>query len=263
MQTFSPPRFIPISQSSTSGHNQFVKIQLLPFTIRIANHVSDFDKAIKLRYIAYMRHLPELGVTMKQFESDDLKSSTVILIAESKLDGSVVGTMRIQNNQELPLPLEASLQLPEPLRKRRLAEASRLAVAGGGRVVSTALFKAFFTYCNERGIDEMVITARSPVDRQYDRLLFRDVYPEIGYINMAHVGNLPHRVMHLGVKQVETLWKSKKHPLFNFFFSTQHADIDVGCPRRHSPAAQCGQLLHQIMDKLAVAPGSPRLRTGR
>ncbi|MFD2270823.1 hypothetical protein ACFS07_06115 [Undibacterium arcticum] len=74
----------------------------------------------------------------------------------------------------------------------------------------------------------MVATGRSPLDRQYERLLFEDVYPDLGFIPLRHVGNLPHRIMSLAVSAVEPRWAATKHPLFNFFFRTLHADIDVG-----------------------------------
>jgi hypothetical protein len=73
----------------------------------------------------------------------------------------------------------------------------------------------------------MVITARSPVDRHYDRLLFKDIYPEMGYVPFKHVGNMPHRIMSLQVGAVHDLWAEAQHSLFNFFFRTFHEDINV------------------------------------
>jgi len=112
----------------------------------------------------------------------------------------------------------------------RLAEATRLGVtnAKGGRLVTTVLFKAFFQYCQQIDIEWMVIAGRAPVDRMYDRLLFKDVFPGMGYIPLAHASNLPHRVMSLKVDTVESCWAAAEQPLFDFFFRTLHPDLDIG-----------------------------------
>jgi hypothetical protein len=171
--------------------------QRLPFTIRVVADEPALLKAVELRRSAYARHLPELASRMSDPDLADRAAGTAILLAESKLDGGALGTMRIQTNQFGPLGVEQSVTLPPWLKGRRLAEATRLGVAGGqiGRVVKTMLFKALFLYCQQRDIEYMVITARAPVDREYEAMLFEDVFPELGYLPMQHVGNLPHRVM--------------------------------------------------------------------
>ncbi|MFM2035682.1 MAG: hypothetical protein RL459_947, partial [Pseudomonadota bacterium] len=124
---------------------------------------------------------------------------------------------------------EKSLALPQWLHDSSLAEATRLAVANDAtsRVVKTALFKAFFLYCQQQSIEWMVITARAPIDRQYERLMFEDVYPDLGYVPMAHVNNLPHRVLSFEVGTARARWLAAQHPLFNFVFSTSHPDIQL------------------------------------
>lgn len=202
----------------------------LPFTVRLVCSQDDLRKAVHIRHSAYARHVPAFAETLKLPETSDAENGVVVLLAESKLDGSPIGTMRIQNNRFKPLCLEQSIDLPDWLRNQSLAEASRLGVTEDrvGRVVKTVLFKAFFLYCQQTGIDTMVATGRSPIDRQYERLLFEDVYPELGYIPLQHVGNLPHRIMSLAVGSVEPLWAAARHPLYNFFFRTHHVDLDLG-----------------------------------
>ncbi|MBV0881640.1 hypothetical protein KTQ42_20370 [Noviherbaspirillum sp. L7-7A] len=206
-----------------------MKAEALPFTIRVVSNASDLEKAVRIRHAAYMRHVPAFAQALKMPERSDSELGVVVLLAESKFDGSPIGTMRIQTNEFNPLTLEQSVNLPHALTSQRLAEATRLGVTQErvGRMVTTALFKAFFLYCQKQRVDWMVITARSPVDRHYDRLMFKDVDPEMGYIPFKHVGNLPHRVMSFEVGAAHDLWLSAKHPLFNFVFRTYHADIDV------------------------------------
>ncbi len=201
--------------------------QRLPFTIRLVTDDLALLKAVEVRRTAYARHLPEFATRMSEPDLADRAAGTAILLAESKLDGAPLGTMRIQTNQFGPLGLEQSIALPSWLRGRRLAEATRLGVAGGqvGRVVKTLLFKALFLYCQQRDIEYMVITARGPLDREYEAMLFEDVFPERGPVPMQHVGNLPHRVLAGRVADAEARWQAIGHPLFPLVFQTSHPDI--------------------------------------
>lgn len=212
-------------------------VERLPFTVRVVRTDEDLRKAVLIRHAAYDRHVPDFAETLRAPEAVDQEKGVAILLAESRLDGTPIGTMRIQTNRFRPLSMEQSIELPDWLRGRQLAEATRLGVADGriGRVVKTALFKAYFQYCAETGIDWMVITARSPIDRQYDKLLFTDVFPDAGYIPMQHVGNLPHRVMSLKVSEVKPKWAQSSHPLYGYFFNTVHPDIDTQEPPLATP----------------------------
>lgn len=206
----------------------------LPFTVRLVHDSSDLDKAVRIRHSAYARHLPKFAETLKSAEREDTESGVTVLLAESKLDGSALGSMRIATNQFKPLALEQSIELPEWMRGRRLAEATRLGVTDGkgGRLVTTVLFKSFYLYCKQVGVDWMVITGRSPIDRQYERMLFTDIFPGAGFIPLSHVGNLPHRVMCSETATAEARWTAAKNPLFDFAFRTFHPDIHVTERRR-------------------------------
>ena len=206
----------------------------LPFTVRLARDEESLNKAVQIRHSAYARHLPEFAESLKSPEAADFEDGAVVLLAESKLDGSPLGTIRIQTNDFKPLCLEQSVELPVWLKTRRLAEATRLGVTHekGGRLVTTVLFKAFYQYCLQTGIDWMVITGRAPVDRMYERLLFEDVFPGRGYIPFAHIGNLPHRVMSSNVDTAEERWAAVQHPLLSFMCHTLHPDIKIGSPAR-------------------------------
>lgn len=204
--------------------------EILPFAVRLVRSAQDLQKAVDIRHHAYARHLPEFAESLKAPEAADAEDGVVVLLAESKLDGSPLGTMRIQTNDYAPLCLEQSIVLPETLRVQRLAEATRLGVTNdrGGRLVTTMLFKAYFLFCQQQQIDWMVVTGRAPVDRTYDRLLFSDVFPGVGYMPIRHVGNIPHRVMQFEVATAKRRWAAVNHPLFNFIFRTNHPDLDIG-----------------------------------
>jgi hypothetical protein len=137
--------------------------------------------------------MPEFAEKLRQPEPMDSEPGVVVLLAESKLDGAPLGTLRIQSNAHMPLKVEQSVTLPRWLRDRPLAEVSRLGIVGGttGRLVKTVLLKAAFQYCEQDGIEWAIVAARAPLDRHYDQLMFEDLFPEQGFIPMRHGNNIP------------------------------------------------------------------------
>jgi hypothetical protein len=200
----------------------------LPFTIRVVAGEDDLTRALRMRKAAYERHVPDFARAMDQPESYDNDPGGLILLAESKLDGSPVGTMRLQTNRFRPLSLQQSVALPEWV-SGRLIGATRLGVEGGepGRMVRIALFKAFYLYCLRERIDWMVIAARSPLDRIYAGLLFCDVFGDRAFMPLAHAQNIPHRIMAFQPGSAEALWRGARHALYAFMMTTYHADIDL------------------------------------
>lgn len=216
-------------QTIVSNVVPFSTTQRLPFTLRIASTEADLEQAVHIRHSAYARHVPALAELLRAPEAGDHDEDATVLLAESKLDGEPLGTMRIQTNRAKPLAIEKSVALPAWLRHRRLAEATRLGIATGrvGRVVKVMLFKAFYLYCKRAGIDWMVIGARSPLDRQYEALLFQDVFPGRGFVPLAHAGNIPHRILGFEMATADARWRAAQHPLYGLFCRTHHPDINV------------------------------------
>ena len=201
--------------------------EILPFVVRIASE-QDMEKITMLRATAYGKHLPELAKTLRLPEASDYELGCEVMVAVSKLDGSVLGTLRTHANVFKPLPLQASICLPEKFHGMRMVEATRLCVVGHSHssMVRNALFKALFQYCHAQKVDWMMAAGRRPIDRMYDALLFSDVAEPGKLYPMAHANGLPHRVMGLRTASQES-WAATQHPLYKFIFETRHADIDL------------------------------------
>lgn len=201
----------------------------LPFSVRVVRSDDALQKAVTIRQAAYARHVPAFAAKLGSPEPNDHDQGSLVLLAESKLDGSPVGTMRIQTNRFRKLAVEQSVELPAWLKNRSLAEATRLGVGLGqtGRLVKTVLFKALYFYCVEAGIEWLVIGARSPLDRQYEALLFQDLFPG-QFIPLRHFDNIPHRVLAFEVGTAEKRWAEANHPLYKFMVQTHHPDLDLG-----------------------------------
>lgn len=202
----------------------------LPFTIGIARDAQALDRAVRVRHAAYARHVPDFAERLRMPEPCDHEDGVVVLLAESKLDGSSLGTMRVQTNRFRPLAIEQSVRLPESMRAQSLAGATRLGVSLGrvGRLVKIMLFKAFYLYCREEGIDWIVIAARAPLDRHYQALMFEDVFGAGAFTPLRHACNIPHRIMALNVPTAQARWREARHPMLELFCGTRHPDIDLG-----------------------------------
>jgi hypothetical protein len=220
---------------------QDLPTERLPFTVRRVETEDSLWKAVGIRHAAYARHVPDFARTLAAPEACDYADDTVVLLAESRLDGSPLGTARIQTNLNGPLHVEDSVALPEWLQGRRLAEVTRLGVDEGriGRVVKIALIKACFEYCEQNAIDYAVVTGRAPVDRQYEQLLFSDVFEDKAMVPLQHVGNIPHRVMAFEIATGEQRWTAARHPLLAYFRHTRHPDIDIA-PRARAVSKTLG-----------------------
>lgn len=237
MQPTNPSHTTPRLMAQVKGIHQerslerrsAMAVERLPFTIRRVVTEEDLLKAVQVRHAAYARHVPEFAKSLSTPEETDFDHDCVILLAESKLDGTALGSTRIQTNIHQALHVEASIELPLWLQTYRLAEVTRLGVGEGriGRLVKIALIKACFDYCEHNEVEWAVVTGRPPVDRQYDQLLFTDVFADKMPVPLRHVGNIPHRVMAFEIATGEARWAAAQHPLLGFFRHTRHPDIDL------------------------------------
>lgn len=231
MQHYAPPPVVARHEERPA--EPVVTHERLPFSVRIVRDETDLSKAVRIRAAAYARHMPEFAEKLRTAEVTDSEPGVTVLLAESKLDGTPLGTLRIQNNAYMALKVEQSVTLPLWLRDRPLAEVSRLGVVSGtiGRLVKIILIKAAFQHCELDGVDWAIVAARAPLDRQYDQLMFEDLFPEQGFIPMRHGNNIPHRVLGFEIETGQARWEAANHPLLKFFCYTRHPDIDVHIER--------------------------------
>lgn len=216
------------------------RVEHLPFRVEIAS-MAQMDGVIQLRAASYGKHLPDLGAKLREAEAADFEPGCEVFVATSKFDGSVLGTLRTHANSVQPIPLQYSLKLPQRFQGSRMVEATRLCVKGNphSSLVRSALFKALHTYCLEQEVDWMLATGRRPVDRIYDSLYFSDVGEAGVFYPMTFTGGVPHRVMYLAPQAVQPLWHAAQHSLHDFFFATQHPDIDLSRAKPAPAAWQC------------------------
>lgn len=231
-----PASTVPFPEKFVGTFNEDGSVRLgterLAFEVRQVETQDDLFKSVAIRHEAYSRHLPALGRRLTAPEPADTEPGYTVLLAESRLDRTPLATVRLQTNEFGPLALERSIDLPGWLKGRKLAEATRLALANTvrGRFVTQVMFKAFFQFCLEQDVEWMVVCARPPLDRIYLSLLFEDVVPGGAFIPLRHSANIPHRVLAFNVATAEARWRSAGHSLYAFMGLTLHPDIRVGIP---------------------------------
>lgn len=231
-------------------HAEHAQTQYLPFRIRIAHSNDDIRRAVAVRTQAYGRHVPGMEEVLKDPEPDDDRDDAVLLIAESKEDGQVLGSMRAITNARYPLHLEHELALPAALRGRKLAEAWRLTVLNSepARMVAPALYKSLYKMCVCSGVDYVLVAARPPVNRIYRAMQFKDALNGEKFA-LSNTLNIPHGLYYLPIREAFTLWETAKWPLYPFMALTHHPDIeidfDVVCRRFQSLPAMNGGAIHR------------------
>ncbi len=210
-----------------------------PFIVRPARGDQDLSRVAAFRAEAYGRHIPAFAASLRSIEVADWDRASVVIMAESKRDRRIVGTVRLHLGRDRPLPLESSLVLPTWLTNDGpLLEPMRLAVEASeqGALARNALFKACFRYGSAAGAAWLVAAARRPLDRLYEGLLFRDVFDDGLARPMRHIGDLPHRVLALPLRGVQELYEARRHPLTAYMLQTEHPDLIVDAARLCKPA---------------------------
>lgn len=226
---FTPRRVLMPAMPIHAPNPPSMQEELLPFTVRLVRDEEDLNKAVQIRHSAYARHMPTVAETLTAPEQADTEDGVAVLLAESKLDGSPLGSLRIQTNRYRALSLQKSVELPRKFEDIPLAQVSRLGIAQGtiGRLVKLILIKASFQYCEQNEIEWAMVAARAPLDRQYQQLMFEDIFPGSPYIPLPHMNNVPHRVMGFEIETGQVRWSQAAHPMLKFFSGTHHPDIDI------------------------------------
>ena len=230
----------------------------LPFTVSVAS-TAQMRQICELRSEAYGRHLPGMAAALSLPEAADDKLGCEVLVASSKLDGSVLGTLRTHSNLLDPIPLESAVDLERAFKGDRLVEATRLCIAQGtsASLVRSALFKALFLYAEQQNIDWLVACGRRPLDVMYDRLLFTDILEHGAFYPLSYAADLPHRIMRFNVGAAQALWAEHSHPLYGFVFDTHYPDIDLSATAnlRHADWREACPTMARAAQHRPVQPG--------
>ena len=234
---------------------------ILPFTIRIVRTEDHLAKAVQIRSRTYGRHHPEVAHKLSMPEEEDRAPFSLVLLAESKIDGEALGTLRIETNTRNRLPVEELLPTESECTSRTIAYVTRLGVEArsDASLTKLSLFKALHRYCLACQIDWIVVTAKPPMDRQYKTLGFTSVFEEDRLIPIPWSANIPMKLMSLETISCERVWRKNQHPLYKFMFKDFCPDIQIfqsvsgiwKTPRLQRNSPPSTSILDQILEPLS------------
>ena len=182
---------------------------------------------MSLRSQTYFRHNAPAAGLVRSPEEQDRRGDAVLLIARSKLDGTAVGSVRVQTRVSRPLMVESAIRLPAEVAGANPIELMRGSITNGvaGRMVSASLAKANFLLCRRFDFSHVIVTCREPVDLlwayQSDELLSGEL------IELPYSPGALHKVLCLPMREATERWHSRNRPLFDFMMNTDHPDIQV------------------------------------
>ncbi|MFP5483994.1 MAG: hypothetical protein ACLGGW_12040, partial [Gammaproteobacteria bacterium] len=87
------------------------------------------------------------------------------------------------------------------------------------------LIKAAYWYSRANLVDRCFLCVRYPVDRQYRRFELDDVLQPDEFVEMKHIGMIPHRILWFDVFQIEARWLLSANPLHSVYFASSHPDL--------------------------------------
>lgn len=207
------------------------EVERLPFEVRVVTSAQDLGKAVEIRASAYGRHMPDLGRGLRVPEAEDLKPDVLVLLAERKIDGRPIGSIRLQGNALRPLRLQGETDLLDPFASARMAESTRLGVEVGAdsRLVTAALIKASYQICRRAAIRYNVVGGRRSMAQVFRALQF-DELPG-GPFPISFGNNIPHWIFVLPVDEFEARLERAGHWYHPFFSHRRHPDLDLDWAR--------------------------------
>jgi hypothetical protein len=201
----------------------------LDFTVRIVRNLDTLDKAVEVRKSAYVRHHPTYAEAIAREDKRDKQSGATIFIAESKINGAALGTLRVETNLQRPLQLEGDVALPLSLQGAHLAHVTRFAIEAGrlGTMVRYALLKALYLFCVAKEVRYALIATKPPQDRLYYRIGFRNLFEDDEMQNLSEYPNFPLKIVFIQMRTVESLLAEQSPTLHQFMFERVHSDIEI------------------------------------
>lgn len=204
-----------------------MKKQVLPFTVHLLKSNADLAQVVSHRAKGYGRRSAALGNALALPEPADARApGREIIVAKSKMDGAVLGSLRLHVNAESPTNVERAVELPEALLGARLMDASRFC-CDAGHVCRGAIFKAALLYARAQQVDHFLLATLPRIQPLYESVGFTALFEDGRLHPIPMAENLPHRILNLNVKTMEADIQRQRSAMVDFLFETQHPDIDV------------------------------------
>ena len=200
-----------------------------PYSIRIVRTSAQLQAAVEVRYQAYSEKLQALASKVSQPGPLDFAHEPIVLLAENRLTGEAIGTMRLNTGPSI-LDMLDDINLPDNIMGERVAFVSRMAVVGTvaeRQLVRNLMQKAVFQLCIAKQLNRILLLAVEPRERLFYRCGFSDVFEDGKARYPAFLDKFPVKALYADTYAMERHWKEQKHPLYDFLFRTFHPEIEV------------------------------------
>lgn len=146
----------------------------LPFRVRQALNADDLSGACRVRASAYGRHAYNPAVVPALERIDHADRQGVLLIAECKETGMVLGAIRLRSSLTSEMQHPAGLDLSE-LRGESYTYCDRFGVTVGqyASLITLSLMKAAWMWAREQRTQWLIAYALKPLARRYGRVGLR------------------------------------------------------------------------------------------
>jgi len=199
------------------------------YVVRIVRTPDQLQSAINVRYQAYSEKLQALAASVRQPGPLDFAHGPVVLLAQNRLSGEAIGTLRLNTGPSF-LSMLKDIRLPVNIVKERTAFVSRMAVTGPvqeRQVVRNLMQKAVFQLCIAKQLNRILLLAVEPRERLFYRCGFSDVFEDGESRHPEFLDGFPVKALYADTYSMERLWREERHPLYDFLFRTFHPEIEV------------------------------------
>ena len=204
-------------------------IEELPFCVVAISSHSVINSIAEQRSLQYSSHYGEFALSLQTPESDDTHPDALLVAAISTQGSRILGSFRLEKDSLA----DAKISIIEGHGKLKIsgrsALVSRLFVSKTSQQmkVRNALFKFLHRHCFANQVQNILVAAKPPLDKIYQRLGFKPALEVDQLIPIEWSGNHLTRVMYLDTVEVVVDWHTNKHDLYNFMANTFHPNIKI------------------------------------
>lgn len=204
--------------------------QELPFIVKLQETQTELEQLVNLRCCCYGHHLPDFVDTCRSPQECDYYDSTSNLIVIDKVQGDLLGAIRMEISDEHEVSIQEGLDIPSEYKDGRMATATKFCIKPNAhmKLVRLAIFKSFFMSLVIHDVTHLIILCRRELETFYKKnLCDKDLYRDNPYRKLKSVGNIQHRVYGMTVDELYERWVSTPHPNIQFLTNIRHPDIKI------------------------------------
>lgn len=195
----------------------------LPCTVRLARTGADLERVMAVRALGFARFL---GQGAEVSDAFDHQPNCFHLLAED-CNGNPVGAGRLLHRLSGPVELDSYVDLSSDPGLMHCLEGSRFTVPtfAGSALTKLAIWKAAYKLALIRQIPCAIIPVRRGARRDYEMLMLEDT--GLSFLHPRDALKREHFIMKIDFETAERRYRSKNHPLYDFFFVQEHPGINV------------------------------------